>query len=53
MVNMLKMFLHKDVATKFTAVKKIRDKFTMKNTNFYSYIEGNCIITFQVNNIKT
>uniref|UniRef100_A0ABD2W3X0 Uncharacterized protein n=1 Tax=Trichogramma kaykai TaxID=54128 RepID=A0ABD2W3X0_9HYME len=40
MVSMLKLFLHKRVASKFTAVKQTNNKKVMNTTNFYQLIEG-------------
>lgn len=44
MVNMLKMVISREVAMQYTAVKEVKDKNVMSNTNLYSCISGICIL---------
>jgi len=40
LLSMIRKFLHKDLTTKFTRVKQINNKFTLKPSLFYNCIIG-------------
>ena len=45
LTSILKSFLTREMALKFTAVKKTEGKEIFKTTKFCNYIEGNFLIT--------
>lgn len=53
-VKMFKMFLTKDVAKLFTAVRHMKGKKIMKSTNFYECVESNifCIALIIIENVR-
>lgn len=45
-VRMLKMFISKDVAVQFTAIKQAKGKKIMKTTNLFSCVEGDIFLLY-------
>lgn len=51
LLAIIRKFIHKDLAIKFTCVKQTKEKFTLKPSAFYNCIIGKFIVYINIKNI--